>query len=87
MIVPFFNCGHIPMQDSAENALTEWASTCERKLLQLGCGTVLPRERHRAWAHDVLPTRRIMHFVSKRQRRIVRSIIVSQDAGATHDPA
>lgn len=50
-IIPFANAGHITAKESALNALTQWASDCERKLLiGMSCGTVLPRERHRDWA-------------------------------------
>jgi hypothetical protein len=54
-VIPFTNAGHISRKESALNALTEWANSCERKaIIGLSCGVVLPRQRHRAWAAERL---------------------------------
>jgi hypothetical protein len=50
-LISFINAGHITNRESAVNAVTQWANDCERKvLIDLSCGVVVPRERHRAWA-------------------------------------
>lgn len=50
------NCaGKIPFRQSAVYTLTAWANDCERKLLNLHCGQMLERSRHRAWAERLIP--------------------------------
>jgi hypothetical protein len=57
----FANAGHIPVRQSALNAVTQWANDCERKvLIRLSCGIVLPRDRHRAWATEELASARFL---------------------------
>lgn len=52
---PFFvNGGNLSNRQSAIYALAEWANSCERRLLGLSCGYVLPRERHIAWAENIV---------------------------------
>lgn len=48
--VAFVNAGNISRKESARNALAQWANDCERRLLNLSCGAVLERTRHREWA-------------------------------------
>jgi len=50
LAAPFTNAGKIPVEQSAFNALMQWANDCERRLARVGCGTVLDRTRHREWA-------------------------------------
>ena len=52
--VKFVSHGNIPIEQSAVNALTQWANDMERKLLGLHCGRVLDRQRHREWATDAM---------------------------------
>jgi hypothetical protein len=53
--LPFFvNGGHISKRQSAINALAQWANDNERRLCGLSCGDVLPRDRHRTWAEQVI---------------------------------
>lgn len=52
--VRFANAGNIPIEQSASNALTQWANDMERKLLGLHCGQMLDRQRHCEWAANAL---------------------------------
>jgi len=53
--LPFFvNGGKISMCQSAIYATAEWANDMERRLLRLGCGEMLDRTRHLAWAEKVV---------------------------------
>lgn len=56
MIVTFVNAGIIPIEQSAENALTTWANDNERKLSGMGLGQMLDSFRHRAWARAKMRT-------------------------------
>lgn len=49
----FANAGVISVQESAYDAVVEWANDMERKLLRLHCGQWLPRDGHRAWARSI----------------------------------
>lgn len=52
---PFFvNAGHISKRQSAIYALSGWANSCERRLLNLHCGQFLPHERHTHWAAEMI---------------------------------
>lgn len=47
------SAGIISPLESKVNAYAQWANDCERKLLGLHCGQMLPRERHRNWAREI----------------------------------
>lgn len=74
IVIPFTNAGKITAKDSAVHALTQWANDCERKLLiGMSCGTVLPRERHRAWAGERIKGAR---FAVRRKGRCVSGYVL-----------
>lgn len=57
----YVNAGNITAEESARNALAQWANDCERRLLGMTCGYVLPRERHKVWAEGALKHVEIKH--------------------------